>query len=526
MVPATALSLALVLAPGAVKPRPPKAPRAAKAPASAAKAPASAAKGDPSVPSAGSAAERVDPATGRGRSVGAFRESRTDFQATPMPDGRVLITGGTLKGPTTEWFDPATNRFSPGPPLTRSRQGHRALALKDGRVLVLGGTEAPAPAEVLEPGAAAFQPLPGGAAFALCADAVEMDDRVLLVDGASGALFTWDGRKSPSHRGTLARPRNFFRLVRLKDGRVAITGGWPSEAAVRGRAAASGPSLPVEVYNPRWSSLTSWSQIPQPRARHQATLLADGRVCLWAGVGLDPDVPVNEMEILDPAKETVTRGPVLDLQGNPSPALAGGFYLPERGRRLLACSDPLNLAAAVPGPRLANGYLGPVLVPLKDGGVLVLGAPAFGDPLDRWDPRTRQGAVVGTLREGTAGLGLLPDGRVLALGDVVDLVDPRTGNLTPLGWREDLQPLLAALRPAPAGPAVADRPGAAVVPLDRARALVVGGGSPDAPSGTVEILDLKKKTLAPAGSLRIRRARPAGLKLNDGSVLVWGMGKE
>jgi len=65
-----------------------------------------------------------------------------------------------------------------------------------------------------------------------------------------------------------------------------------------------------------------------------------------------------------------------------------------------------------------------------------------------------------------------------------------------------------------------------VVPLDKSRALVVGGGSPDAPSGSVEILDLRKKTLAPAGSMRIRRARPAGLKLNDGSVLVWGMGKE
>lgn len=515
MVLGTALSLALVLAPGTVKPKAPRPPKAA----------APAVKGDPTVPAAGSSAERVDPATGRGRSVGSFLESRTDFQATPVPDGRVLITGGTLKGPTTEWFDPATNRFTPGPPMTRARQGHRALALKDGRVLVLGGTEAPAPAEVLEPGAAAFKALPG-AAFALSADAVELDDRVFLVDGASGALFTWDGRKSPSAKGTLARPRNFFRLVRLKDGRVAITGGWPSEQKVRGRQPASGPNLPVEVFNPRWSTLSSWSQAPQPRARHQASVLADGRVCLWAGVGLDPDVPVAEMDLLDPVKETVSRGPALDLQGNASPAWTDGFYLPERSLRILACPDPLALPTAVPGPRLANGYLGPVLVPLKDGGVLVLGAPAFGDPLDRWDARTRQGAVVGTLRAGTTHLGLLPDGRVLAIGEVVDLVDPRTGSMTPLGWREDLRPLLATLRPAPAGPDVKDRPGAAVVPLDKSRALVVGGGSPDAPSGSVEILDLRKKTLAPAGSMRIRRARPAGLKLNDGSVLVWGMGKE
>ncbi|BDU73034.1 Kelch repeat-containing protein [Mesoterricola silvestris] len=513
MVLGTALSLALVLAPGAVKPRTPKPSRTA------------APKPDPSVPAPGSFAERVDPATGRGRAVGPFLEPRTDFQATSMPDGRVLITGGSLKGPTSEWFDPATNRFTLGPALTRVRQGHRALALKDGRVLVLGGTEAPAPAEVLDPGGTAFRALPD-AAFSLSADAVELEDRVLLVDGASGSVYTWDGRKGPSSKGVLARPRVFFRLVRLKDGRVAITGGWASEQKVRGRRTPSGPSLPVEVFNPRWSTLSTWSQVPQPRARHQAALLADGRVCLWAGVGADPDVPVADMEILDPAKETVTRGPALDLQGLGSPAWAGGFYLPERGRRLLVCADPLALPGAAPGPRLANGYLGPVLVPLRDGGVLVLGAPAFGDPLDRWDPRSRQTAVVGTLREGTASLGLLPDGRVLALGDVVDLVDPRTGSLSPLGWREDLKPLLATLRPVPSAPEVKDRPGAAVVPLDRARALVIGGGSPDAPSGTVEFLDLKKKTLTPAGSMKIRRPRPAGLKLNDGSVLVWGTGKE
>ncbi len=241
--------------------------------------------------------------------------------------------------------------------------------------------------------------------------------------------------------------------------------------------------------------------------------------------------------MLDPGKETVTKTGTLDLQGGPAPAWAvdgtGRFlHLAERSRSIQVCADPLALPAAAPGNRLANGYLGPVLVPLKDGGVLVLGTASFGDPLDRWDARTRQCAVVGTLRGGAESLGLLPDGKVVAIGPVVDLLDPRTGAMTPLGWREDLEPLLKTLRPAVPAPAAQplpggqERPGALVVTLDKTRLLVVGGISGGEPSGAVEIWDTKKKTLQPAGSTRTRRARPGGLKLVDGSVLIWGAGKE
>ena len=69
--------------------------------------------------------------------------------------------------------------------------------------------------------------------------------RVALVDGASGTIYVWDGRRAPA-KATLARPRNFFRALRLKDGRVAITGGWPSEQKPKGRRPATGAVLPVD----------------------------------------------------------------------------------------------------------------------------------------------------------------------------------------------------------------------------------------------------------------------------------------
>ncbi|BDU77014.1 hypothetical protein METESE_19720 [Mesoterricola sediminis] len=492
-------------------------------------------KADPTVALPGAAGERLDPATGRGRAIGPFGESRTDFQATLMPNGRVLVTGGSTRTATSEWFDPATGRFTAGPALTRPRQGHRALATRDGRLILLGGTDPAAPAEVLDPGASAFKAIPG-AVFGVSAEAVDLDEgRVLLIDGQSGAIHAWDGRKATSQKGTLARPRSFFRALRLKDGKVAILGGWPSDARVRGRRPAPGTDLPVEVFNPRWSTLSTWSRLPRPRARHQATLLEDGRICLFGGVGADGETPVAERELLDPVRETVT--PAGTLEGNGFPAWAeaaggGAWFLPEAGRQVLRCAGPLDLPGGKPAGRLANGYLGGILVPLPDGTLLVLGTCAFGDPMDRWDPRTRSCAVAGTLRAGTRDLGLLPDGRVLAAGDVVDLVDPRTGALTPLGWREDLEPLLRTLRPVPAPPgpppfaAGQVRAGAAVVALDKGRALVAGGSQDGEPSGSLEIWDFKKKALAPAGSAKIRRSAPSALKLNDGTVLIWGAGKE
>lgn len=524
----TAICLAASLCALAAPPR-----RAAKAPARAA---APVLKADPSVPAPGAPGERIDPATGRGRAIGPMLESRTDFQATLLPGGRVLVTGGTARTATSEWFDPATGRFSPGPALTRPRQGHKALLTKDGRLILVGGTEPPAPAEVLDAGAAAFKAVPD-AAFGLSAEAVELDEgRVLLVDGASGAIHAWDGRKATSRKATLARPRIFFRALRLKDGKVAILGGWPSDAKIRGRRPAPGGDLPVEVFNPKWSSLSAWSRLPLPRARHQASLLEDGRILLFGGVGADGETSVAAREILDPAKESIAAAGSPDLGPGAglawAPGESGGWFLPERGRQVLRAAGPLDLPEGRPAGRLANPYLAPVLVPLGDGGLLVLGSCVFGDPLDRWDPRSRACAVLGTLRAEARELGLLPDGRVLSLGPVVDLVDLRTGALSPLGWREDLEPLLKTLKPAPPSPGTPPFPpgqareGAAAVALDKGRALVVGGVRDGEPSGNLDMWDLKKKALGPAGVMKTRRAAPSALKLNDGAVLVWGAGKE
>jgi|GEM_PF-2946865 len=503
----------------------------------------------PDIPAAGDSGELLDLASGRSQAIGTMLENRTDFQATEFPDGRVLITGGSLKGGTTEWFDPATRRFTPGPAMAQIRQGHRALLLKDGRLLVLGGTDTAAPAEILDPATWKFQPLPGDARFSLSADALETSEGVLLIDGQEGKCWLWDGKaKGPKSTGSLGNARILFGAIQLADGRVLLCGGWPAtpQPDRRGwrRPAPTRPTtagLPAEVFNPRKGRWSAWKASLQPRARQQAALLSDGRVALFGGFGASAETPAEALEILDPAKETVTIAGKLPPVDLPSPGWAAsaesGFYLAERStvpRKI----DGIEgwLSAGSPAWHLANAYLAPVLVPLKGRQMLVLGSPVWGPALERWDPQTRQCQYIGALRAGTESLAFL-NGKVLALGPIVDVVDPKSGSLTVLGWREELTAQLkkpkalssmppAGVPPFPEGMVLRD---SLIIGLDAQKALVLGGRSEETPEGTdrVWVWDLKKKSLTPSGPMKAKRVFPGapggqgGLKLADGSVLIW-----
>lgn len=514
------------------------------------KRPVKAASGQavPDLPQAGAGGELLDLERGHSRAIGPMQENRTDFQATPFPDGRVLITGGSLRTGSSEWFDPDTRRFSPGPTMAWARQGHRAQLLKDGRLLVVGGTESPAPAELLDPATWKFQPLNGDAKFSLSAQAIPTEEGLLLIDGQEGKCWLWDEKaKAPKSTGSLGQARVLFEALRLNDGRVLVTGGWPASPQPdrRGRrrpAPAKSPSaaLPVEVFTPRKGRWSAWRAQPLPRAKHQATTVSEGRVALFGGFGESADAPVEIIEVLDPVKETVTQGTRLPASELPSPGWTmvgdAGLYLPERSTTTRKITNSNAFLASNESPwHLANAYLAPVLVPLKDNQLLVLGSAVWGPALERWDPRTRQCQYIGALRAGSESL-VLVDGKVLAVGPIVDAVDPKSGNLLPLGRRQELLAQLKRAKPVarvsgtPPFPADHLLRDSLVLGLDPSRALVLGGRSEESPEGTdqVWIWDQKRKSLTPSGPMKSKRFFPAGaspgsgaLKLPDGSVLIW-----
>ena len=94
------------------------------------------------------AAETFDPETNAFTSVGALKEGRSMLTAHTLPDGRVLIIGGSsisagaihLPLATMEAFDPTLNAFATLPyALTIGRTWHASALVRDGTVLVMGG---------------------------------------------------------------------------------------------------------------------------------------------------------------------------------------------------------------------------------------------------------------------------------------------------------------------------------------------------------------------------------------------------
>jgi hypothetical protein len=105
----------------------------------------------PSEPDFHSRAEIYDPGSGKFLWVSNMSNARYDHTATLLPNGQVLIAGGTNSVrhdvyhhagnalATSEIYDPATRTFTSSGSMTYGRYLHRATMLDSGVVLITGG---------------------------------------------------------------------------------------------------------------------------------------------------------------------------------------------------------------------------------------------------------------------------------------------------------------------------------------------------------------------------------------------------
>jgi chitodextrinase len=168
--------------------------------------------------------------------AGSLATQREGHTATLLPNGKVLVAGGTLLGASAELYDPATNTWSAAGSPATVRYYHTATLLLNGKVLIaggsLGGTPDLASAELYDP-----------------------------------TSNTW------SAAGSLASGRYYHTATLLPNGKVLVAGGRDSNTNLAS----------VESYDPVSNTWSAAGNLSLARSEHTATLLPNGKVLVAAG---------------------------------------------------------------------------------------------------------------------------------------------------------------------------------------------------------------------------------------------------
>jgi len=174
--------------------------------------------------------------------------------ATLMPDGSVLVTGGSSDSgfATTgaELFDPGTNRWPPTTwPMATPRYGHTATLLPDGKVLLVGGYTTQQ------------QQVSGGVIYPV--SELLTTSEMFDLRGNTGIRVGYSIIPRFEHSATL-----------LSNGTVLVVG------------SAYASDADSQIFDPKNTEQWVSTGMPMDRYLHTATVLSDGRVLVAGGFGV------------------------------------------------------------------------------------------------------------------------------------------------------------------------------------------------------------------------------------------------
>ena len=247
--------------------------------------------------------------------VGDMVTARYWHTATLLPEGRVLIAGGT-ESTYAELYDPAARVFTTISEMTTARRGHTATLLHDGRVLIAGGSDGSgrllASAELYDPSTGTFSATGSMSTGQVGHTATLLaNGKVLIAGGLRWEVLGWPVAAAPElydpSTGEFAAAGDY-----ASDNPLYPSAGgpiWPTATALPDARVLFVGNNPAELYDPVTDTFSATGALTSPEYKygtywHTATLLSNERV-LIAG-GTDDLVDLDDAEIYDPASGTFT----------------------------------------------------------------------------------------------------------------------------------------------------------------------------------------------------------------------------
>jgi len=479
-----------------------------------------------------------DPGSGSWRSAGLLNLSREGATATVMPDGEVLVVGGTAPDggasqPTPERYDPAAGTWSLlGADMPVPLAAHTANLMPYGQLVVAGGRTATSSVQTFGPvstgtnglAAATWSLAPNmNTARADSASVLLGDGRLLVVGGAlpdggptaTAELLRFDaiqnqgapvsfGEPFASATGSNASPV----LTGLVDGSVLAVGGG---------------SQGQDAFLISGGSLASTGALNQPGFSGTATLLRNGEVLALTSSSSVAELydPTTHAWVNTGSLATGPRvGPSAALLPDGTVLIAGGLIAGGAGPTTSAELFDLTSGSFSATGSMGKARVGAPAVLLPNGKVLVGSSTAalgWRGANELYDPASRTWAFGASNLDPRSGdsLTLLPNGKLLAAGGT------STVSGAVLASAELYDP--AANSWSATGSMLTARKDHAAVLLRDGRVLVTGGSAAAGTSlGSAEVYDPTTGAWSVEPSLQSARALHSGLAMDDGSVVFAG----